>query len=112
MLVGLDRVEHAETWEAGKVAVGAAQLQSVLDGDRGQVGVRNQVSCGLHRSDQLAQDLGVALGRAGDPDVGERGPLEDLAPRETRGERLRKEAWVRGDPEKGDEGGPGEADSA
>src|SRR6266508_1856316 len=60
--VRAERVRPAKTWEAGEVAVGRGEHQAVLDGEGGEVRVRDEI-CLRDRRGQRGHHLAVAIGR-------------------------------------------------
>ena len=57
------------------------KAQAVLDGERGQVCVRNQVPAGLSGIEQPSEDFRMSLGWAWDPNIWQSKPFLHLFPR-------------------------------
>ncbi len=69
-----------EGWEAGEVSVGGAEGEAVLDGEGGQVGVRDEIAVNSGQGEELAENLSVALGWLRNPGWLAGEPLPYLLP--------------------------------
>src|SRR5690606_33028573 len=105
---GARRALHAggirplESWEAGEVRVGRAELGAVLDGEGGEVGVRDQWPRSRHISEEFAQDRPVPLPGLKDPHVRASEPTIDQF-RGDAGVEMRLEPTVRRDAEEAEQ---------
>lgn len=89
---------HVILGEAGEVGVEGADGDSVLDGQSGQMSVRDEVSAELAVDDQPGQDLGVPVAGMWNPGLVGVQPVGDIGPRLARTERIRERSWMRDGP--------------
>ena len=100
------RVLPTQFLKPTKVAVSGAQQQPMLDGQRRQVGVRDQVCLYTGGSQERFQNIGVPLGRLWNPDRVGFEPGADLAPSFGCGRGALEHARVRDNAQKGQEAWP------
>lgn len=79
-----ERVVPAHLGEAREVGVGGADVDAVLDGERGELGVGDEVGAQLIALDELAQDLVMVLGGGRGPYELDGEPFPDALPRVVR----------------------------
>lgn len=84
----------------------------MADGQRGEVRVGNEIARKLVSVDQLAQDLGMTVGRGWCPGRGRSKPALDLSPCDPRSKRLSSRPRVSRDPEEGSQALPGKPHTA
>lgn len=99
-----------QTREAGKIPVRRHQFAAVLDCQRGQVGVRNQVGCCLSSGEHLLQNLPVAARRPDDARAGLIQPALDTGNGLIERQGMIKNPRIGADPDVGRQNGPAEAD--
>jgi hypothetical protein len=101
---GLDgnRILPAKSWKAAKVSVGRRDGAAVVDCERRQLCVGNQIADRSDSSDQLREDLPIPLGRLWYPDALAIQPLFDLLPRRSGGLRASEHARIGYEPEEGE----------
>jgi len=102
------RILESKPREAREVAVRRCQHQAVLDGERGQMCVRNQIRARGRLDKQSAEHLSVSFRRRGNPNRFAVEPFLDLMPcRATRRGPL-EDTRVRDQAEEGEQTGPGQ----
>ncbi len=102
---------QAQSRESTEVAVEAAQLGTVLDGKRGEVGVGDEIAARACADQQARQHGGVAF--SGVKEAGARvvEPVVDLPQGLIDGERARKDAGACGDAQETQQHDPGIANA-
>lgn len=90
----LEGVFPAQVGETCKVRVGCIHLDPVADGDRGEMGIRDEISADLAFTNQPAVDLGVPVGRLGNPCGRSLQPRLHLSPRNRRSEWIDDSPWM------------------
>ena len=105
----MKRVFPPETGKPGKITVRRAQQESVLDGQRGQVGVGNEIGRDALAGKQSGENLQVAFCGLRDPDRWTIKPFIDLPPGFIECLRLFKNARVCDEAEKCQGAGPGQS---
>lgn len=99
-----------EAGKSCKVAIGRAENQPVLDGERRKMSVLHEVSMHAGTSEKPAQNLGMAVGGVRDPGRFATEPCEHLPPGLQHGRRPFEHTRVGSDAQERDEARPGQAD--
>src|SRR5262245_20100331 len=105
-----DRIFPTDLLESGEVRVSGADGESVLDRERRQVSIGDEISAQVVRGNELGQDVGVALGRERNPGRLGCEPVLHLLPRGRGGEGMLACTRMGADPQERHQRLPRESD--
>ena len=105
------RILPAQLWKPREVAVGRDERQPMFDGESGEMGVGDELGAAGTRAKETAQDVGMRIGRSGNPNDVERQPLVDAAPDVGYRKSRPEDAGVRDDSNESEERRPWKPDS-
>src|SRR6185295_7515111 len=103
-----ERVDVAQAGEALEVRVRRMQLRLVLDGQRGQVGIRHEIAGSSQSLEQAEEDLAVAISGMEEVDVRLSEPGADVRASLRSGERPGEDLGMGRDSDEPEGGSPGQ----